>query len=170
MKISPHSPYGPSINNPSSRSSYLPFRPLSWSLEASGTAVGSKIHYSRQREGSRLNTQAITQPTLRSRPTLMLHVESGCGACPASRSSKMWALAPSWVSQRAPVRYLRDGCGTQNRLCYLLFLMSSGVIYACGPDLTKCTGSLGHMLPGSPRVYLSLVGELIMAASSPHTP
>lgn len=47
------------------------FRPLSWrSLEASGTAVRKKSHYSRQRVGSRLNIQAITQLALRRGPML----------------------------------------------------------------------------------------------------
>lgn len=44
----------PSASDPSSRSSSLPFRPLSWCLEASGTAVGAKNHYSKQRVESRL--------------------------------------------------------------------------------------------------------------------
>lgn len=39
----------PSTNDPSSRSSSLLFRPLIWCPEASGTAVGARNHYFRQR-------------------------------------------------------------------------------------------------------------------------
>lgn len=45
----------PSTNDPSSRSSSLLFRPLSWCPEASGTAVGAKNHYFRQRVRSTLH-------------------------------------------------------------------------------------------------------------------
>lgn len=64
-EMSPISFPAPSPSDPSSRSASLLFRPLNWCLEASGTAVGGKNHYSRQRAGSRLNIQVIMKPALR---------------------------------------------------------------------------------------------------------
>lgn len=85
----------PSTNNPSSRRSLGHFRPLSWrSFEVSGTAVGTKNHYSRQRVGGRLNLQAITQPALRCRtmPCCTWRVGAGCAQLASALSCALWPL------------------------------------------------------------------------------
>lgn len=72
-EMSPISFPAPLPSDPSSRSASLLFRPLNWCLEASGTAVGGKNHYSRQRVGSRLNIQVIMKPALRARSARCRH-------------------------------------------------------------------------------------------------
>jgi hypothetical protein len=50
------------------------------------------------------------------------------------------------------------------------FLMSPAAIYACSPDLSRYSRNLRYVLAGSHRVFISLLGELLMAAASPPMP
>lgn len=96
-EMSPISFPAPSPSDPSSRSASLLFRPLNWCLEASGTAVGGKNHYCRQRVGSRLNIQVIMKRALRARSARCRY-----GGGPRGRAGAgvlRGGPGPSWASR-----------------------------------------------------------------------
>lgn len=81
----------PSAHDPSSRSSSLLLRPLSWCLETSGTAVGAESHYSRQRVESRLNIRVIRELALRGELCEAQTERGGCRDVPSWRASRVLA-------------------------------------------------------------------------------